>query len=340
MEPKQRAPVLELTDRGIYCAAGDFFIDPWPTATAPAARSIITHGHADHARPNSEQYFATPETMAVMHARMPGPLNIAPMAYGERHQFGDATVSLHSAGHVIGSAQVRVEVDGEVWLVSGDYKRDPDPTCAPFEVVPCDVFITEATFALPAYRWRPTAEVAADILAWWDSNIEKERASMLFCYSFGKAQRVLAELAKLTDRTVYLHGAMVQLVELYRQLGVTMLPSEEVNSQPDGFDYRGAMVVAPPSAAGSTWMRRFKSHSSGFCSGWMRVRGNRRRRGYDRGFVVSDHADWPSLIRTVQETGAKKVYATHGQTDVIVRYLNEIGIDAEPLSTRFGDIEE
>lgn len=332
--------VLELTQNGLYCAAGEFYVDPWPTKDRQAPRSIITHGHADHARPHSEQYFATPETCSVMAARMPGPISLAPLQYGEVHRFGDARVSLHPAGHVIGSAQVRVEVDNEVWVVSGDYKRDADPTCQPFEVVPCDVFISEATFALPAYRWRPTPEVAAEILDWWDTNRQKRRSSILFCYAFGKAQRILAELALLTDRTVYLHGAMAELVALYRSHGVAMLPTALISDQDKGFDFSEALVVAPPSAAGSPWMRRFRSHSTGFCSGWMRVRGNRRRRGYDRGFVVSDHADWPSLIQTIQETGAKKVYATHGQTDVIVRYLRETGIDAETLSTRFGDTDE
>ena len=334
-----KGDIIQLTERGLYCPAGEFYIDPWPSKSAPAERSVITHGHADHARPYSNEYFATPETAAVMHARMSPELAITPLHYGKIRHFGAAKVSLHPAGHVIGSAQIRVEVNGEVWVASGDYKRDPDPTCAPFEVVPCDVFITEATFGLPAYRWRPTPEVAEDIYRWWQSNANQGKASVLFCYAFGKAQRILAELARLTGDTVLLHGAMAPLVELYRELGVAMLPTLRVsdvskNSETD-FDVSRCLALAPPSAAGTPWMRRFKAHSTGFASGWMRVRGNRRRRGYDRGFVISDHADWPSLLQTVQQTGARRVLATHGKTDVLVRYLNETGIAAEPLRTQY-----
>ena len=331
-------PVLALTRCGLYCAAGDFYIDPWPGRHFRLKRSIITHGHADHARPGSLQYFCTAETGAIMHARIDPELAITPLRYGEQVKFGDALVSLHAAGHVLGSAQVRVEVAGEVWVASGDFKRDYDPTCAAFEVVPCDVFITEATFALPIYRWRSGAEIAADIYAWWQRNAEQQRSSVLFCYALGKAQRVLAELAQLTDDTVLLHGAMHNMIEIYRQAGVMMTPTQLVSDwPPDEFSDR--LIIAPPSAAGSPWMRRFKQHSTGFVSGWMRVRGNRRRRGYDRGFVMSDHADWPSLIQTVEETGAQQVLATHGKTEVLVRYLREQGIAAEALSTRFGDEE-
>lgn len=322
--------LIQLTPKGLYVPAGDVYIDPWPSVADPARQSIITHGHADHARPNSLRYFATPETRRILQARMSPSLDITPLRYGETHRFNDAVISLHSAGHVLGSAQVRVQVGDEVWVASGDYKRAPDPTCAPFEVVPCDAFITEATFALPAYRWRPMPEVAEAIWLWWQTCASKGRTAVLFCYAFGKVQRVLAELLAHTDRAVYLHGAMLELVELYRELGVDMLPTKPVHSADD--DFSDALVLAPPSAAGSPWMRRFKQHSTGFASGWMRVRGNRRRRGYDRGFVISDHADWSALVQTVQDCGAKRVLATHGKTDVLVRYLREQGIAAETLA--------
>lgn len=323
--------LIRLTDKGLYCAAGDFHIDPWGACD----RALITHAHADHARPVAEHFIATAESLPVLHRRLGAERDIRGVEYAEPLQLGDALVSFHPAGHVLGSAQIRVEAGGEVWVASGDYKRDEDPTCRPFEVVPCDTFITEATFSLPAYRWRPGAEVAADVLAWWDANRAAGKASVLFCYAFGKAQRLLAELARLTDRTAYLHGAVAPLVDLYRNAGIAMLATERVGEQTRGADFSGELVLAPPSAAGSTWMRRFRRHATGFASGWMRIRGNRRRRGYDRGFVLSDHADWPALIRTIEETGARRVLVTHGRSDVLVRFLCERGIDAAPLETPF-----
>lgn len=227
--------------------------------------------------------------------------------------------------------------DDGVWVVSGDYKRDADPTCAEFEVVPCDTFITEATFALPAYRWQPAAAVAAEIHHWWQANAALGKTSVLFCYALGKAQRLLAELRAYTQETAFLHGALTPLTECYREAGIAMLPTEPVGRRLKDEDFSQALVLAPPSAAGSAWMRRFPRHSAGFASGWMRIRGNRRRRGYDRGFVLSDHVDWPGLIRTIEETGARRVLATHGRTDVLVRYLRERGWEADSLETFFGD---
>lgn len=323
--------LVALTPEGLYCPAGDFHIDPWrPTSTA-----IITHAHGDHARMGSQHYWGTSVGAPLLGERLPG-MTLDTLDYGEVRRFGDARVSLHPAGHILGSAQVRIEVDGRVCVVSGDYKRDPDPTCAPFEVVPCDVFVTEATFALPVYRWPPMEAVVADVIAWWDACAARGVPAVLFCYALGKAQRLLAELARATDRTVHLHGAMLALVERYRELGVAMLPTVPVSDSARGRDFAGELILAPPSAAGSTWMRRFNNASTGFASGWMRIRGNRRRRGYDRGFVVSDHADWPSLIETIRATGAQRVLPTHGNTDALVPYLRELGLDAEPLRTDFG----
>ncbi len=323
--------LIEPTDSGLYCAAGDFHIDPW----RPVRRAVITHAHADHARAGSERYYATGSAIPILQKRLGPVQDFQPLDYGEPIAFGHVRVSLHPAGHILGSAQVRVERAGEVWVASGDYKRDPDPTCEPFEVVPCDTFITEATFALPVYRWRSAASVAAEILSWWWENAEAGRASVLFTYALGKAQRVLAELLPHTDRTVYLHGAVVPLTELYREAGIAMLPTEPVSGQPRKADFAGELVVAPPSAAGSPWMRRFRRAGTGFAPGWMQIRGNRRRRGYDRGFVLSDHADWPSLLRTIEETGAKRVLTTHGRSDDLVRYLRELGVNARPLTTLY-----
>lgn len=319
------------TPQGLYCPAGDFHIDPWGRAET----AIITHAHGDHARSGSAQYFGASPGLPLLHERLRDS-SVAPLDYGSQHRFGRAIVSLHPAGHILGSSQVRIEVDGRVCVVSGDYKRAPDPTCAPFEVVPCDVFVTEATFALPVYRWPSMDEITRDILAWWDECIAARVPAVLFCYALGKAQRVLAELALRTDRTVHLHGAMLALVERYRELGVAMLPTVAVSDSAHGRDFAGELILAPPSAAGAPWMRRFANASTGFASGWMRIRGNRRRRGYDRGFVISDHADWPALIDTIIATGAARVLPTHGNTDALVPYLRERGLDAEALRTEYG----
>lgn len=323
-------PLLRVTDRGLYCARGDFYIDPWK----PVERAVITHGHADHARPGSAHYFSAETGVGILRHRLAGP-DLTTHDYGQRFRLGEVSVSFHPAGHVLGSAQVRVESDGEVWVASGDYKRTEDPTCTPFEVVECDVFITEATFALPVYQWQPGEVVAREILAWWDSNVRRKRASVLLCYALGKAQRVLGELAELTDRPVFLHGAIASLVDVYREAGVRMSPSSRVDTRAKGKSYAGELILAPPSAAGSTWLRRFGDYELGFASGWMRLRGARRRRGYDRGFVLSDHVDWPGLIDTTRRCKAKRVLATHGYSDAIVRFLREQGIDADALETAF-----
>ncbi len=267
--------------------------------------------------------------------RLPPETLVNAVPYGERFDLGATTVSLHPAGHVLGSSQVRIEHEGRVWVVSGDYKRDPDPTCAPFETVPCDVFVSEATFALPAYRWPPSAAVVAEIHEWWQGNRARGVASVLFAYALGKAQRVLAELTRFTAEAVYVHGAVAALTDVYRRQGVLMLPTRAVADQPAA-RYRDALIIAPPSAAGSPWMRRFGDCRTGFCSGWMRVRGDRRRRGYDRGFVLSDHADWPSLLCTCRESGARRILLTHGHGDTLCRYLREQGIDAGVMHTEYG----
>ncbi len=319
------------TPRGLYCAQGDFYVDPW----RPVDRAIITHAHGDHLRAGSATYYAAAPGERVALHRLPAGAALVPLTYGAARQFGGVRVSLRPAGHILGSAQVRIEHEGVVWVISGDYKRAPDPTCAPFEVVACDVFISEATFALPAYRWTDTELVAREILHWWRGNHERRVASVLFAYPLGKAQRILAELARLTDEPVFVHGAVASLVDAYRTSGVAMLPTLPATvSKPA--NYAGSLILAPPSAAGSPWMRRFGEHRTGFCSGWMRVRGDRRRRGYDRGFVLSDHADWPSLLRTFRETGAQRILLTHGYTDAMCRYLREQNVDAAALRTEYG----
>jgi putative mRNA 3-end processing factor len=316
---------------GLHCAAGGFHIDPW----GESELALLTHAHADHARPGSRAYVCAEPSVPLARKRLGRDAPVRGVPYGERFALGSASVSFHPAGHVLGSAQVRIESGGEVWVVAGDYKRAEDPTCAPFEVLPCDVFVTEATFGLPIYRWDEPARVTDEILEWWDRNRAAGVASILFCYALGKAQRILAELAKRTDRTVLVHGAVEALTRLYREAGVTMLATEPVAEQPKKRGYAGELVLAPLSASGSTWMRRFGAHETAFASGWMRVRGTRRRQGYDRGFVLSDHADWPALLRTVEETGARRVRVTHGYAPELARYLAERGHDTAVLATGY-----
>src|SRR5688572_2670688 len=263
---------------GLYCPAGDFHIDPW----RPVPRAVITHGHGDHARAGMGEYHTTRAGLPILQWRL-GEQLWHVHEYGDLFRLGDATVSLHSAGHVLGSAQVRIEVDGATWVVSGDYKRQPDPTCAPFAPQRCDVFVTEATFGLPIYRWPDTGEVAREIVAWRDECAARGDTAVLYCYALGKAQRLLAELAAHTDRPAYVHGAVDNGVQVYRSAGIAMLETIPVADTARGRDeLAGELVLAPPSAAGSAWMRRFRSVQQGFASGWMRLRGNRRRRGFER----------------------------------------------------------
>lgn len=323
--------LVAVSPAGLCCAPGGFHVDPW----APAATAVITHAHADHLRAGCERYVCALPSVPLLERRLPPGARIEGVPYGERLRLGEVTVSLHPAGHVLGSAQVRIEGRGQVWVVTGDFKRAPDPTCAPFEVVPCDVLVTEGTFALPIYRWRPAEAVVRDLLAWVEGCGARGRAAVLFCYALGKAQRVLAELARLTERTAWLHGSIAPLVDVYRHAGVRMLPCALVTEAPRGTRFAGELVLAPPSAHRSPWLRRLGDLETALASGWMRVRGVRRRRGVDRGFALSDHADWPALLATIRETGARRVLVTHGHADALVRHLREQGLEAEALATEF-----
>lgn len=316
------------TDAGLYCPAGDFYIDP----ARGVPRAVITHAHADHARSGSKHYWCAAPGYGPVRARLGSGGGITAVEYGQHFTLGEARVSLHPAGHVLGSAQVRVEVGGKVWVLSGDYKRERDPTCLPFEPQRCDVFITEATFALPAYAWPDPAEVAQDLFDWWQQAKREGQCALLCAYALGKAQRILAELLRHTNETVYLHDSITPLVKLYRQQHVAMLPTEPVAQQPKFFDWRGRLVLAPPGVAGTPWIKRFQPCSLGFASGWMGVRGTQRRQ-WDRGFILSDHADWNGLLRSIEDTGARRVIAMHGHTEMLIDVLRARGIEASRMES-------
>ncbi|RYZ54904.1 MAG: ligase-associated DNA damage response exonuclease [Proteobacteria bacterium] len=329
-----RQPLVQVTPRGLYCPRGDFYIDPWEGVDV----ALITHAHSDHAREGSKLYHITEQSLGIIQRRL-GPDGVYhPHAYRQEFFLGDVKISFHPAGHILGSAQIRLECDGEVWVVSGDYKRDYDPTCEAFEVVPCDYFITESTFGLPVFVWKSIEEETEAVYKWWMKNQEVGKNCILGCYSLGKSQRVLHALAAFTDQPVLLHGATQALVDLYREQGVPLIATLPATDFEKGT--KGQLILAPPAAISSTWARKFGTFESGFASGWMRIRGNRRRKAYDQGFVISDHADWPALLQTVKECGAKKIYVTHGYTDELSRFLVEQGHDAEPLETLFAREED
>ena len=318
---------------GLYCPPGDFYIDPW----RPVDRAVITHGHGDHSRPGNQHYLCAEPGAGILRARLGTDIDLQTLPYGQTLDHHGVTLSFHPAGHVLGSAQVRLEHQGEIWVASGDYKVEPDGTCTPFEPVRCHTFITESTFGLPIYRWEPQAEIFNQINAWWRDNQAQDKASVLFCYAFGKAQRILHGIdASLGP--ILAHGAVEPLNRVYREGGVPIPPTQYAGDIPRNDPLlRQALVIAPPSAGGSSWMRRFGDYSDAFASGWMRLRGTRRRRGVDRGFVLSDHADWPGLLWAIEQTGAERVMVTHGSVQVLVRYLREQGLDARGFVTETGD---
>lgn len=330
--------LVVLRPQGLYCPPGDFYIDPW----RPVDRAVITHAHGDHARVGHGHYLAAAPGEGVLRSRL-GEIDLQALPYGDTVIHHGVRVSLHPAGHVLGSAQVRLEHKGRVWVASGDYKfmegADVDPTCAPFEPVRCDVFITESTFGLPIYRWQPQSEIFAGINAWWRDNAGNDRTSVLFCYSFGKAQRVLAGVDTAIG-PIFCHGAVEPLNRAYREAGVALPPTTPVSEVGDKNLFRKGLVLAPPSAAGSPWMRRFGEYSDAFASGWMLLRGARRRRGLDRGFVLSDHADWPGLHAAIAASRAERVIVTHGDVAVMVRWLGENGLEAEAFETEYGEEAE
>jgi len=323
-------PLIEFLDKGLYCRAGDFYIDPW----RPVDRAVITHAHSDHARWGSRHYLCHTYSKPILEHRL-GPNHYQTVDWNEPVYINGVRVSLHPAGHIIGSSQIRVEYGGEVWVVSGDYKLENDGLSGAFEPVKCHSFITESTFGLPIYKWRPQQEIYNGIKDWVVKNKEAGKTSVLIAYSLGKAQRLLEPLSEVSN-TIFAHGAVYNVHMALVNSGWKLPEVKRITPETTKEELKGTVVIAPSSAEGSPWLKRFAPYETGICSGWMQVRGNVRRKNADAGFILSDHADWEGLIRACEATEAECVYTTHGFQSVFTRYLNERGIQSKEVKTEYG----
>ncbi len=322
--------LLEFTDRGIYCPPAKIYIDAW----RPVDRTIVTHGHSDHARSGHGHYLAHHLTVPIAKARLGQQISIEGKNYHEPFTINGVTFSLHPAGHIIGSSQVRVEYKGEVWVFTGDFKTEDDGISTAFEPVRCNAFITECTFGIPVFQWQPQKEIFADINQWWSRNKEAGKVSVIAAYSLGKAQRILQGINPEIG-AIYTQGAVENMNQVIRDSGISLHPTTYITKEIDKKDLKGTLVIAPPAALGTPWMRSLGTVSTAVASGWMGLRGARRRRSVDRGFILSDHADWAGLLETVKATGAERIIATHGYSNIFTRYLREQGLDARTEATQF-----
>ena len=326
--------LISFTEKGLFCEAANFYIDPWK----PVENAVITHGHSDHARFGNKNYLCHKFTKPILELRL-GANNYETVEWNETININGVKVSLHPAGHIIGSSQIRLEYNNEVWVVSGDYKTEDDGISGKFEPLKCNAFITESTFGLPIYKWKPQQEIYTDIINWINKNKENGKASILIAYSLGKSQRVLQAI-KETTQTIFAHGAIFNMQQTLIDAGFDLTPVVRITPETSKELLKETVIIAPPGAEGTSWMKKFYPYSIGVCSGWMQVRGNARRRNVDAGFALSDHADWNGLLQTVKATGAEKVFVTHGFQSAFSRYLNEENIAiAGEVKTQFGDEE-
>lgn len=328
-----KKPLLAFTSKGIYCQAANVYLDPWK----PVEKAIISHGHADHSRWGHKQYITHHRNVPIISHRL-GDINVTGKEWGETFTINNVKFSLNPAGHIIASSQIRVEHKGEVWVFTGDYKTEDDGISTPYEVVKCHTFITECTFGLPAFKWTPQKEVFKDINQWWAENQAEKKTSVLFGYSLGKAQRLLKYLDTDIGK-IYTHGAIENMTKVLRPLidfPETTLITKDTKKE----ELLGNVVLAPPSAHGSPWIRKMVPYVTASASGWMTFRGARRRRAIDKGFVLSDHCDWDGLLESISATGAEKVICTHGYSDIFSRYLREQGYDARTEETQYGEEED
>jgi putative mRNA 3-end processing factor len=321
-------PLLAWTEKGLYCAAGDFYVDPHRAVQ----NAVTTHAHSDHARRGSRLYYTARPGVGLLKTRLGHDIHVKGIPYGETFTLGPVKLSFHSAGHILGSAQVRIELDGEVWVASGDYKRDPDPSCDPFEIVTCDTYVTEATFGTPKYQWNKASRHGHDIHQWWMRNADAGMNSLLFGYSLGKAQRILAELAPFAPKPVIIHDSVTALTQCYRDEGRVLAPTIGLQDLSPHYQLEGELVLAPPSLLKTEWLERLGEFQTAFASGWMQQSGyGAHGRHYDHGFVMSDHADWIDLHQTIEESKAKRVFVQH-RSGALIRSLRKKGLDAHPAN--------
>ncbi len=323
--------LLSFDDKGIFCKQAGAYIDPWK----PVEKALITHAHSDHARWGMGSYLAVNDAIPVLRFRLGQDIIVQGVKYGEEITMNGVKISFHPAGHIWGSAQIRLEYQGEIWVVSGDYKLQDDHISTPFELIKCHHFITESTFGLPVYNFPSVEEVHNDINDWWRQNAAEGKNSVILAYALGKAQRVINKLDE-TIGGIYTHGAVDNITKLYEQNVGTLPKNSRIDANINIKDIKGAMIVAPPSAAGTPWIRKLQPYSLGICSGWMQLRGARRRKGADRGFIMSDHCDWDQLNTAVRGTGAENVYVTHGYKSIYAKWLqSNYGLNATEVDTLY-----
>lgn len=310
---------------------GDFYIDPWK----PVPKALITHGHSDHSRWGHGHYLATEASVPIIRHRL-GEISIHGVAFGEVIRINGVKVSFHPAGHIIGSAQIRVEYRGEIWVVSGDYKPEPDDISETFELVRCDHFITESTFGLPVFNWKNQQDIFSNMKSWWQDNQQAGKTSLICAYSLGKAQRIIQGLGADIPGRIFTHGAVENMNEVLRNAGIPLRDTTQITRDTKKEELLGQLIITPPSAIGSPWMKKFKNPVVAMASGWMAMRGARRRRAADKGFILSDHADWNGLNNVIKATGAENIYVTHGYTEIFSQWLNESGYNARVVRTEYG----
>lgn len=326
--------IIEFTSKGIYCPQGRFYIDPWQ----PVDLAVTTHGHADHVKWGNKAYLCHDLTKPILKQRLGLDLPVETLPYGKQILINGVKVSLHPAGHVIGSAQIRLEYKGEICVVSGDYKVEYDGISTAFEPVRCHSFVSESTFGLPIYKWQPQQEIFKEISNWVSDNHDQQKTSVLIAYSLGKAQRLIKNLS--AQCPIYVHSSIANLNEGLLKAGVDLPETIRITPEIKKETLQQGIVIVPPALADGKWMKSLQSAATGICSGWMQVRAGRRWRSADAGFALSDHADWQGLLQAIHETGAEKVYVTHGFVSPFTKYLNEIGITASEVQTRYGEEEE
>jgi len=319
--------LLRFTPAGIYCARADVYIDPWK----PVNRALITHGHSDHAYAGHKRYLAHTHTVDIMCHRLGKDNSYQRVEFGEEVLINGVSFTFIPAGHILGSAQIRVEYKGRIEVASGDYKLEDDGISGGYEPIPCHTLITECTFGLPIYQWNPMQQVKEDINRWIADNAAQGISSVLFGYSLGKAQRLLSVIE--SDLPIYVHGAVHHMTEVYRQSGI-VLP-ETIYSPEKIRPNKPCIIVTPASVQSTTWLNKFRPYSTSFASGWMALRGPRRRRSVDRGFVMSDHMDWHGLETVMRECQPERVICTHGYTEIYAQYLLSQGIDAVTEKTEY-----